>query len=99
MRPSSSEPNLEAAIWYRLIRPDQDGLSLELARFFLDLKFDEDDLNRIHELAVKNQEGLLSPEEEAQLRTYRRVGLQLDLLRAKARASLRHGPNGHSPAA
>jgi hypothetical protein len=92
----SGESNLEAAIWYRLIRADQDDLSGELARFFLGLRFDADDLNRMHELVVKNQEGSLSADEDAQLRTYRRVGLQLDLLRAKAQTSLQHNPNSHS---
>jgi hypothetical protein len=92
----NSESNLEAAIWFRLFRPDEDGLSRELSRFFLSLTFDESDLARMHELAVKNQEGALTVEEDAQLRTYRRVGLQLDLLRAKARASLQHSPHGQS---
>jgi hypothetical protein len=86
----------EAAIWNRLIRPDLGDLPL-VARFFLGIRFDVGDLNRMHELAVKNQEVALSAEEEAQLRAYRRVGLQLDLIRAKARLWLQQNPNGQLP--
>jgi hypothetical protein len=78
----------EAAIWERLIQSREKNLPPEVARFFLSLKFGESDLNQMHALAAKNQEGLLSEEEEAQLRAYRRVGLQLDLLQAKARLAL-----------
>jgi len=98
MGSTSTVPDTEAAMWNRLIRPNQNDLPPEVARFFLDLRFDESDLDRMHELAVKNQEGTLSAGEEAQLRAYRRVGLQLDLLQAKARLSLQHSLNGHPPA-
>ncbi len=86
--------NNVAAIWGRLLRPDQGDMVPEAARFFLDLAFDHQDLDRMHELAVKNQAGKLTPDEQEELQNYRQVGLQVDLLRAKARLALRQSPNG-----
>jgi hypothetical protein len=43
----------------------------------------------MHVLAVKNQEGKLTGQEEAELQGYLHVGLLLDLLRSKARLSLK----------
>jgi uncharacterized protein YnzC (UPF0291/DUF896 family) len=84
-----------SAIWTRLLRPDRaDGLTPEAARFFLGLAFDQRDLDRMHTLAVKNQAGELTPAERDELKNYRQVGLELDLLRAKARHALRHLGNG-----
>ena len=82
MGASITVPDNEVAIWTRLLRPDRDDLAPETARFFLGLSFDERDRNRMHELAVKNQDGELSSAEEIELRDYRRVGMQLDILRA-----------------
>jgi hypothetical protein len=67
------------------------------ARFLLNLTLDPENLARIHDLAVKRQDGDLTAQEEAELRSYRRVGLQLDLLRARSQAALhRESPNGPS---
>jgi hypothetical protein len=64
----------------------------DVARYVLQLGFDPRDLERMHDLATRNQNGDLSPEEQDELRRYRQAGLQLDLLRAKATLSLkRHG--------
>jgi hypothetical protein len=48
----------------------------------------------MHELAVKHQAGALAPEEQDELRDYRRIGLELDLLRAKARGAIQPPTNG-----
>jgi hypothetical protein len=77
-----------AAIWNRLLRPDQGTMSPEAARFFLKLAFDPHDLDRMQALAARNQAGDLSPEEHEELMHYRQVGLELDLLRAKARRAI-----------
>ena len=50
----------EIAIFGRLIKADGTDLSRELARYILTLGFDEEDQNRMSELAQKNQEGSLS---------------------------------------
>ena len=46
----------------------------------------------MHELTVKNQEGSLTKAEEEELDSYRRIGYFVDLMRSKARMSLKkHG--------
>ena len=77
------------AILNRVIRPDRDDLSPDAARSILKLAFEEEDLKRMHELAVKGQEGGLLKDEEAEIAEYRQVGLLLDLLKSKARLSLK----------
>ena len=42
----------------------------------------------MHDLAVRNQAWDLTPAEQEELKTYRQVGLELDLLRAKARRAV-----------
>ena len=82
-------PASESAIWSRVIDADRGNLPLEVARYFLGLQFDQADLDRMHDLAVRNQSGELSADEEVELRNFRQVGLQLDLLRSKARLTLK----------
>jgi hypothetical protein len=80
-------PNDEAAILGRVIRADDD-LSPTAARALLKLSFPPADRDRMHELAVRNQDGSLTPAESRELDSYRRVGRLLDLLAARARRSL-----------
>jgi len=70
-------------------------MSPEAASFFLKLTFDQQDLDRMHELAVKNQAGNLTIDEQKELNAYRQIGLELDLLRAKARRALMEPANDH----
>jgi hypothetical protein len=79
--------NLEAAIWSRLI--GSAPASLSTARFILDLEFPEDDKTRLRQLAAKARQGSLTPEEEAAVETYSRVGSILGILKSKARLSLK----------
>ena len=79
----------EVAIFGRLIKTDNGDLSRELARYILTLGFDEEDQARMRELAEKNQEGALSPEEQEELQNYVKAGHLLALLHSKARKSLK----------
>ena len=79
--------NDEAAILGRVIRA-KDDLSPTAARALLKLSFLPPDRHRMHELAVRNQDGSLTPAEARELDSYRRVGRLLDLLAARARLSL-----------
>lgn len=79
----------ETAIWTRLIRPDDTDLSPEAAAFFLKVEFDTSDRQRMHELALKAQEGNLTPAEREQLACYERIGTLLSILKSKARKTLR----------
>ncbi|HLW67367.1 MAG TPA: hypothetical protein VKS79_18780 [Gemmataceae bacterium] len=60
-----------------------------LARHLLQLEFNDEEKGRINELAARNQEGLLSVHEQAELRGYANSGCLLGVLHAKARRVLR----------
>jgi hypothetical protein len=79
----------EAAILTRVIQPKRDDLSPSAARALLKFTFPEKDRKRMHELAVKNQDGTLTAAEEQELDAYVRIGQFVDLLAAKARLSLK----------
>jgi hypothetical protein len=79
----------EAEIWNRTIQPEEGGLSAEAARVLLELKLASADVERVNELSAKAREGALSDAEERQLDSYLNVGRALELLKAKARMSLR----------
>jgi uncharacterized protein YnzC (UPF0291/DUF896 family) len=79
----------EAAILGRLIRPNDGGLTAAAAEALLTIRFDREDLDRMHELAVRNQQDKLTAEEKAAMENYRRVSFLLDLVHSKARRSLK----------
>lgn len=79
----------DAAILARLVRSDRADLTPEAARALLDLRLDPDDLDRLHNLTVRNQDDALSPAERAELASYVRIGSLLDLMHAMARLALR----------
>lgn len=85
---STMATNSEAAILSRLIVPDRGDLSPEAAKSILDLKFDEQDRARMHELARMGQDGALTAEDEAELERYRNIGHLVELMQSKARLSL-----------
>ena len=79
----------EAAILSRLIGPEDDDLSAPAAEAFLRIRFDNQDLARMHELVTKNQDDELTPKEQSELENYRRVSFLLDFLHSKARRALK----------
>lgn len=81
--------NSEAAIWTRLIQPEREDLSPDAARSLLRIEFTEQDKTRMHELALKAQDGTLTGTEQAEIDNYCRVGRLLDLMHSKARRSLK----------
>jgi hypothetical protein len=87
--------NHQTAVLNRVIRPDRNDLSPAAARSILKLEFEQTDLERMHDLAVRGQKGELSKAEQAEIAEYRQVGLLIDLLKSKARLSLKKvGRNG-----
>ncbi len=85
----------ETALWGRLLDPAITNLSSEAARYLLNLRFPQDDLDRMQELAEKAREGTLTIEEHIEMDNYERVGHVLSLMKAKARKSLRQSPAMH----
>lgn len=79
----------EAEIWNRTIQPEEGNLAPEAARALLKLKLAAADVERVNALSEKAREDGLSEAEEKQLDSYLNVGLALELLKAKARLSLR----------
>jgi hypothetical protein len=79
----------ELAIFARLIRADNSDMSRELARYLLTLGFDGVDQQKMTDLAERNQEGLLSSEEKAELENFVKAGHMLALLHSKARMTLK----------
>ena len=79
----------DAAILSRLIRPDDDNLPPSAAEAWLAICFEQTDLDRMHDLTVKNQEDKLTAKDKTELENYRRVSFLLDLMHSKARRSLK----------
>jgi hypothetical protein len=86
---TGSGSGVEAAILTRVIRPEKDDLPHEQAKALLRLRFEQGDLDRLHELVVKNQDDDLTAAEKDELEGYLRISAFLDLMHAKARHSLR----------
>jgi hypothetical protein len=59
------------------------------------LEFDEHDQSRMHELALKAQEGMLTPEEKFEIENFERVGTMLAILKSKARQLLKRPIRRH----
>ncbi len=87
---TQSAPPSETAILSRLIRPDDETLPAAAAEAWLKVRFESRDLDRIHELATKNQDDALTPAERTEMENYLRVSSFLDLMHAKARRPLKH---------
>ena len=79
----------EAEIWSRTIEPESGSLSPEAARALLELNLSAADCERVNELSAKEQEGALTSAEGRELDNYLNVGRTLELMKAKARLSLR----------
>jgi hypothetical protein len=75
----------EAAIFSRVFTNGKHALTPRLARYLLGLTFSDEDKIRMHELAVKNQEGALAAAEHEELHNYIKVGHLLAILQSKAR--------------
>ena len=73
----------------RVIRPEENNLPQAAAEGLLRLRFEQGDLDRLHDLAEKSQAGELRPEEREEMESYRQIGYLLDLLHSKARLALK----------
>ena len=79
----------ELAIFSRLIKAEDSDVSRELARYILTLGFDDEDQKKVTDLAERNQEGLLSGNEKAELENFVKAAHLLALLHSKARMALK----------
>jgi hypothetical protein len=88
-RVTEEDRTSEIAIFARLIKADEGNLSRELARYIMTLGFEEDDQARMRDLAERNQEDSLAPDEKRELQNFVKAGHMLALLHSKARRSLK----------
>jgi hypothetical protein len=79
----------ELAILARVLGNEQGQLSKAMAHLLLNVGFSAYDKARMHELAVGNQNGALSPGEKGELLAYAKAGTLLSILKSKARRVLR----------
>lgn len=84
----------EADILAQVVAPDEPSLSAASAKAILDLRFNQQAIDRMNELAAKNRQSQLTAGEQAVLERYQRVGNFLNLLQAKARLSLAESQAG-----
>lgn len=78
----------EADILNELIDSDDGTMSVECARTLLRLHFSERAKRRMRLLLKKGNSGQLTSNEEIELDRFRRVGMMVDLMKAKARLTL-----------
>ena len=82
----------EVAILARILGNGESPLPGAMARYILSLGFSEQDKARMHELALRNQEGALSSAEKDELFAYSKAGTLLSILKSKARRALPSKP-------
>jgi hypothetical protein len=92
--PLPSTKKSEVAIFERLLSNGTGDLSPELARYLLALGFGQEDKARMSELAARNQDGALSPEEVEELHSYAKAGCLLGIFQSRARQALKRAAKG-----
>jgi hypothetical protein len=78
----------EVTILARVLCNEEGQLPADIARYLLTLDFSERDKARMHDLAVRNQEGALSSAEKEELFAYAKAGTLVSILQSRARRTL-----------
>jgi hypothetical protein len=78
----------EITILARVLGNEEGQLPPDVARYILTLDFSERDKARMHDLAVRNQDGALAPAEKEEMFAYTKAGSLLGILQSKARRVL-----------
>lgn len=81
--------NTEVAILGRVLEDRDENLSPEAAQSWLKLRLPAHDEDRLRSLSEKSRKQELTAEEAALLENYLHVGRLLDLMKSKARRSLK----------
>ena len=79
----------ETEVLAKLMRPLSRNLSADLARALVTLRADDETQARYDELADKNSQGALSPDEARELEAIVRASTFLGILKAQAHATLK----------
>ena len=86
---SSSPRTDEASILSRAIAPDSGTWTPSVAHGILSLTLSSSDRDRMNELAARARDGSLGVDEQLEIESYRQACRLLDLMKAKARLSLK----------
>jgi hypothetical protein len=86
---TSREAAGEVTILGQLLFDGRGSFGPELAHYVLGVNFSEEQKARMHDLAVKNQQGKISREELQELDNYINAGDLLAILKSKARMALK----------
>ncbi len=79
----------DVAILARLLGNGTGRMPRSIARYLLKLDFAPEEKARMHDLAARNQDDALSPDEKEEMFAYGRAGTILSILQAKARLLLK----------
>jgi hypothetical protein len=85
---TTSDPPAEVAIFERLFTRGE-KMTRPTAQYLLGLEFSEEDKTRMHDLAMRNQEGRVSKREREELLGYAKAGCLLGILQSRARKFLK----------
>jgi hypothetical protein len=85
---NTAAPTTATEILGEVIQPSEPSFELDFAKMVLRLRLSDSAQERIRELLQRNNAGTLASTDKAALDNYLLVGQFLDLLQAKARASL-----------
>jgi hypothetical protein len=86
---SAMQESSEAAILNRVFRPDMGDWPPEAAEALLEIRFGPQDRRRMTRLLRKAKSGTLTTVETETLDNYRHIGRLLELMKARARRSLK----------
>jgi hypothetical protein len=89
MSPETAIEDTEVAILARVLEAQNGNLTPAAAESWLKLRLPEADEKRLVELSAKAKADLLAPDEKALLENYLHVGRLVDLMKSKARLSLK----------
>ena len=85
---TKQETPTEVTILARVLGNENGELPATTARYYLSREFSQQDKSRMHDLAVRNQDGNLSAAEKQELFAYAKAGTLLSILKSRARRSL-----------
>jgi len=87
----------EVTILARVLGNEDGVLPVQMARYLVRRGFSEDEKSRMHELAVRNQEDVLSADEKEELLAFARAGTLLSILKSRARRVIRSNARKRTP--
>jgi hypothetical protein len=86
---NATPPNFEAEILCRVVDPQRAGWTHDAAESILALSFSPEDTQRATALAEKSSTGELTADEQREMAGFRHVGRFLELLKSRARLSIK----------